>query len=247
MPAHPPTPFLCHCITPCLPRCHCITRCLFCCTCLHCRFSLPLSLPHLSYITTLHSHITEIHAPWRPRTFHLPRLLHAFACLYMALRSTADFETFCTQVGLRGGVQRVHKHTRHGGVSWRGRGRQPIRQAPTSTAISASVFQPERLKPTSTASPTSTSWDGFGTNFCYRNKMRDSAQGLVLQLVEAFLSRSATYKPTHSGRLTAHRSHRLGTVFREVSLGRSPSCRVHVVARQCRDTIAPTTAAAGSM
>ena len=158
----------------------------------HCRFSLP----HLSYITTLHSHITEIHAPWRPRTFHLPRLLHAFACLYMALHSTADFETFCTQVGLRGGVQRVHKHTRHGGVSWRGRDRQPIRQAATRTAISANVFQPERPKPTSTASPTSTSRDGFGTNFCYRNQMRDSAQGLVLQLVEAFLSRLATYEPT---------------------------------------------------
>jgi hypothetical protein len=28
--------------------------------------------------------------------------------------------------------------------------------------------------------------------------MRDSPQGHVLQLVEAFLSRSATYKPTHS-------------------------------------------------
>jgi hypothetical protein len=104
--------------------------------------------------------------------------------------------TFCTQVGLRGGVERVHKHTRHGGVSWRGRGRQPIRQAATSTAISASVCESKRPKPTSTASPTSTSRDGFGTNFCYRNQMRDSAQGLVLQLVEAFLSRSATYKPT---------------------------------------------------
>ena len=127
----------------------------------HCRFSLP----HLSYITTLHSHITEIHAPWRPRTFHLPRILHAFACLYMALRSTADFETFCTQAGLRGGVERVHKHARHGGVSWRGRGRQPIRQAATSTAISASVFQLKRPKPTSTAAPTSTSRDGFGTIF----------------------------------------------------------------------------------
>jgi hypothetical protein len=84
-----------------------------------------------------------------------------------AIRSTADFEAFCTQVGLRGGVYRVHMHARHGGVSWRGRGRQPIRQAATSTAISASVFQPERAKTTSTASPTSTSRDGFGTNFRY--------------------------------------------------------------------------------
>jgi hypothetical protein len=48
----------------------------------------------------------------------------------------------CTQVGLRGGVDRVHKHARHGGVSWRGRGRQPVRQAATSTAVSASVFSP---------------------------------------------------------------------------------------------------------
>ena len=31
----------------------------------HCRFSLP----RLSYITTLHSHITESHAPWRPPHF----------------------------------------------------------------------------------------------------------------------------------------------------------------------------------
>jgi hypothetical protein len=132
----------------------------------------------------------------------------------MALRSTVDFETFCTQqVDLRGGVDRVHKHAMVG-VSWRGRGRQPIRQAATSTAISASVFQHERPKPTSTASPTSTSRDGFGTNFCYRNQMRDSdnknakhvpgrnhafdsAQGHVLLIVEAFLSRLATYKPTH--------------------------------------------------
>jgi hypothetical protein len=51
------------------------------------------------------------------------------------------------------------------GVSWRGRGRQPIRQAATSTAISASVFQRDRAKPTSTVSPTSTSRAGFGTNF----------------------------------------------------------------------------------
>ncbi len=50
----------------------------------------------------------------------------------------------------RGGVYRVHKHARHGGVSWRGRARQTIRQATTNTAISASVFQPERAKPTST-------------------------------------------------------------------------------------------------
>jgi hypothetical protein len=58
--------------------------------------------------------------------------------------------------------------------------------------------------------------------------MRDYAQGHVLQLVEAFLSRLATYKPTHSGRSTgtAHRNpaafFRLGTVFREVPPGLSP-------------------------
>ncbi len=80
------------------------------------------------------------------RTFHLPRLLQAFACLHTALRSAADFEAFSTQVGLRGGVDRVHKHARHGGVSRRGRGRQPIRQAATSTAISASVFSPGELR-----------------------------------------------------------------------------------------------------
>jgi hypothetical protein len=123
--------------------------------------------------------------------------LHTFACLYTALRSNPDFEAFCTQVGLHGGVYRVHKHARHGGVSWRGRIRHPIRQAATSIASSASVFQPEQTKPTSTASPTSTSRDGFATNFRYRNQMRDSAQGHVLQLVEAFLSRLAPYKPTH--------------------------------------------------
>ncbi len=33
--------------------------------------------------------------------------------------------------------------------------------------------------------------------FRYRNEMRDSALGHVLQFVEAFLSRLATYKPTH--------------------------------------------------
>ncbi len=124
--------------------------------------------------------------------------MHAFACLYTALHSTADFGAFCAQVGLRGCVERVHKHARHGGMSWRGRGRQAIRQVATSTAISASIFQPERPKPTSTASPTLTSRDDFATNFCYWNQMRDSAQGHVLQLVEAFLSRSATYKPTHA-------------------------------------------------
>jgi hypothetical protein len=58
-------------------------------------------------------------------------------------------------------------------------------------------FEPVRAKPTSTASPTSTSRDGFGTNFCYRNQMRDSAQEHVLQL-EAFLSRLATYKTTRT-------------------------------------------------
>ncbi len=36
----------------------------------------------------------------------------------------------------------------------------------------------------------------WGPIFFYRNQMRDSAQGHVLQLVEAFLSRLATYKPT---------------------------------------------------
>ncbi len=41
-----------------------------------------------------------------------------------------------------------------------------------------------------------------GPIFRYRNQMRDSAQGHVLQLVEAFLSRLATYKPTHPPRST---------------------------------------------
>ncbi len=88
----------------------------------------------------------------------------------------------------------VYHHTPHARAS--SSSAPLIRQAATSTAISASVFQPERPKPTSTASSTSTSRDGFGTNFCYRNQMRDSAQGHVLQLVEAFISRLATYKPT---------------------------------------------------
>jgi hypothetical protein len=60
-------------------------------------------------------------------------------------------------VGLCGGVYRVHKHARHGGVSRRGRGRQPIRQAATSTATAASVFQLARASPISTSPPTSTS------------------------------------------------------------------------------------------
>jgi hypothetical protein len=63
-----------------------------------------------------------------------------FACRCPARRSTADFEAFCAQVGLCGGaVYRVHKHARHGGVSWRGRGRPPFRQAATSTDLSSSV------------------------------------------------------------------------------------------------------------
>jgi hypothetical protein len=41
---------------------------------------------------------------------------------------------------IRGGVYYVHEHVRHCGVSRRGRGRQPIRQAATGTAISVSVF-----------------------------------------------------------------------------------------------------------
>jgi hypothetical protein len=166
------------CLTRCLPRCHCITRRLSCCICFHCRFPLP----YLSRTTDMaakshavvrdvrqisrtfrdmHSHMTELHAPWRPP--HFPSA-PAFARLRIPVHG-ADFEAFCTQVGLRGGVYRVHKHARHGGVSWRGRGRQPIRQAATSTTISASVFQSEHAKLTSTASPTSTSRDGFGTIF----------------------------------------------------------------------------------
>jgi hypothetical protein len=86
---------------------------------------------------------------------------------------------------------RVHKHARHGGVSWRGRGRQPIRQA--ATAISASVFSPSDL---SRHQLRRRHRHGFGTNFCYQNQMRDSTQGYVLQLVEAFLSKLAIYKPT---------------------------------------------------
>jgi hypothetical protein len=57
-----------------------------------------------------------------PALFICPGFLHAFVCLYAALRYTADFGAFCTQVGLRGGVYRVHKHARHGGVRWRARG-----------------------------------------------------------------------------------------------------------------------------
>jgi hypothetical protein len=58
-----------------------------------------------------------------------------------------------------------HRPVPYTGPGQAARDRQPIRQAATSTAISASVFQPERAKPTSTTSPTWTSRDGFGTNF----------------------------------------------------------------------------------
>jgi hypothetical protein len=103
-------------------------------------------------------------------------------------------------VGLRGGVDRVHKHARHGGVSWRGRGRQPIRQAATSTAISASVFSPSDLSRHRLHRRHRHHGMFSGPIFRYRNQMRDSAQGHVLQLVEAFLSRLATYEPTRGGK-----------------------------------------------
>ncbi len=93
--------------------------------------------------------------------------LHAFACLFAALRSTADLGSFCTQVGLRGGVYRVHKHAQHGGVSRSGRGRQPIRQAATSTAISASVFQHARARTTSTSDITEWFGDFFVIGITY--------------------------------------------------------------------------------
>ncbi len=61
-----------------------------------------------------------------------------FTCLFSAIRSIADFGAFCVQVGLHGGVYCVHEHALHCGVTSRsGRGRQPIRQAATSTALSA--------------------------------------------------------------------------------------------------------------
>jgi hypothetical protein len=90
---------------------------------------------------------------------------------------------FCTQVGLCGGVYHVHKHAQHGGVSRRGRGRQPIRQAATSTALSASIFQHARARPTSSSPPTSTSTSditGWFRDFFvlrYRNHMPDSIPG----------------------------------------------------------------------
>jgi hypothetical protein len=62
--------------------------------------------------------------------------------------------------------------------------------------VSASVFQSERAKRTSTTSPTSTSRDGFGTLFVVGIKMRDSALGKCLATrPKPFLSRSATYEP----------------------------------------------------
>jgi hypothetical protein len=57
-----------------------------------------------------------------------PGALHTFACLFPALHSIADLGPFCTQVGLCGGVYRVHEHARHGGVSrreWPGQAAHP--------------------------------------------------------------------------------------------------------------------------
>jgi hypothetical protein len=153
MPSH--CPDITRCLTRCLARCHCIAHRPACRMSLHCR----LFLPHLSYITTKHSHITALHA----RAMAAPALSicpgfctfsHACTRRYVRLLTSG---AFCTQVGLRGGIDRDHKHARHGGVSWRGRG-GPIRQAATSTASDFS-------RHASTASPTSTSRDGFGTNF----------------------------------------------------------------------------------
>jgi hypothetical protein len=78
-----------------------------------------------------------------------------------------------------------------------GAGSQPIRQAATSTAISSSVFQPERPRTTSTTSPTSTSRDGFGTLFVIGMKCVISASGNVLQLVRS-LSFGVGYLRTHT-------------------------------------------------
>ena len=81
-----------------------------------------------------------------------------YAVAHMASEDTDFYDYRGAAPAERGleeyGVYRVHEHARLSDVS---RGRQPIRQAATSTAISASLFPPERAKTTSTSSPTSTS------------------------------------------------------------------------------------------
>jgi hypothetical protein len=89
-----------------------------------------------------------------------------------------------------------HKHALHGGVRWRGGGRQPLRQAATRTAVSASVYQPARAKPTSPSSPTSTSRAGYGTLFVIGIECVIPPSGMACNSSEAFLSRLATYEPT---------------------------------------------------
>jgi hypothetical protein len=164
----------------------------------------------MSYITTLHLAYSEApRAMAAPALSVSPGLLHAFACLYAALPSTADFEAFCTQVGLRGGVYRVHKHARHGGVSRRGRGRQPIRQAAASTA---NVFQPAQAKMTSTStiSPSKiTGW--FRDLFRTHTRLHPWAYVLLTRPKPCFRGWLLTNPPIHqetTKRPTAPRSSR---------------------------------------
>jgi hypothetical protein len=102
-----------------------------------------------------------------------------------------------------------------GGSPWRRRSRSQARTAwwcelawPGQAAHPAGIykysylsqcFQTERAMPTSPASPTSTSRDGFGTNVLLSEsnaRFRTGRYVSIVQLVEAFLLRLANYEPT---------------------------------------------------
>ncbi len=92
------------------------------------------------------------------------------------------------------GVYRVHTHAQHGDVSRRGWGRQPIRQAATSTATSASVFKTTSTLTTSTSPSNITGW--FRNLFFIGIPYLIPSPGTCLaNSSEAFLSRLATYEP----------------------------------------------------